>query len=606
MVKPQAANRSITLFALGYFLALVAVGTTATVTSYRSAWEGAELESVRVAGLAADSILHTITATDVILKRNQQREEELLAQGKSLADTDREKMIDDVSSLPEKGGLLVIDETGTLIKSTYQDPPPARDYLGHEYNYRDRDYFIAHKSGKEYYLGAMEIGKSTGMDRWTLSRRINGPDGSFRGVMLAALQTGALRNLFDAASLGNNSAFAVMRADGRLVMRHPMQEKYVGQTATSPEFLAAVASHATSGVYDNESHLDGQRRIHGWRKVEEADIYVLVGIPTELVWAKWRSDTLTYAGALVATLIPLAFLVKVARNTVKAEERTRADLEAAVKERTRDLQHALRTAEQANKSKSRFLAAASHDLRQPLQAIRLFTDVLKGSPATCSNPAVDHLENAVQVCEGLLHALLQISALDAGIVKMSVATVPLQSLLDQVENTFGNTARAAGLRFTVMPCSLTVRTDPALLLQILLNLVGNSIKYTPKGGVLVGCSRRGDKVAVQVWDTGLGIPQNKMEDIFDDFVQLNNDERDRSRGIGLGLPIVRRTAALLGHQIVVSSQPGRGSVFSVIVLRERRTLHRRPLPRQTAQGEPSLAEPAGETEHRPDRVHPHA
>lgn len=228
------------------------------------------------------------------------------------------------------------------------------------------------------------------------------------------------------------------------------------------------------------------------------------------------------------------------------------------------LERARQEAVRANEAKSRFLAAASHDLRQPLQATRLFLEVLsvkfKDHPA---RPVVDKAMTALEASDGLLNSLLDISTLEAGVVKTEVTLFPLNRVLGQLAAETLPQAESRRLRFHAVPCGLWVRSDPVLLERMVRNLLANALRYTDRGGLLLGCRRSGGAVQVLVCDTGPGIPPDKIDEIFEDFVQLGNPERDRSRGLGLGLSVVQRTARLLGHQIGVRSQLGHGSVFWV-------------------------------------------
>ncbi|HEY0833534.1 MAG TPA: hybrid sensor histidine kinase/response regulator [Azospirillum sp.] len=221
-------------------------------------------------------------------------------------------------------------------------------------------------------------------------------------------------------------------------------------------------------------------------------------------------------------------------------------------------------AELAANSKSRFLAAASHDLRQPLQSLLLFAEVLSsGRLGDRERRSMDSIERALGALKMLLDAILDISKLDAGIIGVELAAVSIREVLAQIEGEYAGRAAERRLRFRVLSCNAVVRTDPALLGRILRNLVENALRYTPHGRILVGCRRRGDGLHVQVLDTGIGIARDKQKDIFEEFVQVANSERDREQGLGLGLAIVRRLSELLGHRITVRSTLGRGSSFTL-------------------------------------------
>lgn len=230
----------------------------------------------------------------------------------------------------------------------------------------------------------------------------------------------------------------------------------------------------------------------------------------------------------------------------------------------KELQIQKDNAEQANLVKSRFLAAASHDLRQPLHALSLFVGELGArlSDDKCKS-IVDKIEITTTSMSSLFNALLDISKLDAGGIKPNIKTFPINDLLTELELESYPLAEAKGLNFRVVPCCVMVRSDPALLISVLRNLVINAIRYTSSGGIVLGCRRKKNCIAVEVWDSGIGIPEDKQQLIFQEFYQLDNPERDQNKGIGLGLAISYRIASLLGHNIRIISRVGSGSRFIV-------------------------------------------
>jgi len=236
-------------------------------------------------------------------------------------------------------------------------------------------------------------------------------------------------------------------------------------------------------------------------------------------------------------------------------------LEQKVAERTEELVA-------ANHAKSRFLAAASHDLRQPMHALGLFVSQLNNRIKDPENRLLTgRIEAAVTALQGLLDALLDVSRLDAGVVTANFSDFKVGKVLERVEMAFAPDASDRNLRFRVRPCALPVQSDPVLLERILINLVANALRYTQAGGILIGCRRRGTMVRIEVWDTGVGIAPEHQQAIFQEFYQVGNPERDRTKGLGLGLSIAGRLARLLGGRIDVHSSPGHGSVFAVEVPR---------------------------------------
>jgi Na+/proline symporter/signal transduction histidine kinase/CheY-like chemotaxis protein len=229
----------------------------------------------------------------------------------------------------------------------------------------------------------------------------------------------------------------------------------------------------------------------------------------------------------------------------------------------RELEKAQLTAEEANIGKTRFLAAAGHDILQPLNAARLYSSTLVerlgNSP---DQKLVQNIDSSLESVEAILGAVLDISRLDTGAMKPQLTSFPLNDLLQRVVTDFAPVAREKNLRFTVMPTSVHVRSDPNLLRRLIQNLVSNAIKYTREGRVLVGVRRRGDKVIIQVIDTGIGIPTTKFRTVFREFARLEEGARTAS-GLGLGLSIVDRIARVLKHSVDIASQSGKGTEFRV-------------------------------------------
>ena len=230
------------------------------------------------------------------------------------------------------------------------------------------------------------------------------------------------------------------------------------------------------------------------------------------------------------------------------------------------METARQTAEMANLTKSRFLAAASHDLRQPLQTLALLQGLLsKKVEGEGSKKLIVRLDETLGCMSAMLNTLLDINQIDSGIIKPQIGSVSVNGLLDQLRAEFAYQADAQGIQLQIVGCRLSIETDTRLIEQILRNLVSNALKYTRTGKVLVGCRRRGKNLSIQVWDTGIGIPKQELQAIFDEYHQIDNAARERSRGLGLGLSIVQRLGTLLGHPISVHSNAGKGSVFALKV-----------------------------------------
>jgi two-component system CheB/CheR fusion protein len=238
-----------------------------------------------------------------------------------------------------------------------------------------------------------------------------------------------------------------------------------------------------------------------------------------------------------------------------------------------DLQHTAealeaskRRAELATISKSRFLAAASHDLRQPLQTLALLQGLMaKTISGVSEQKLIARLDETLGSMSGMLNTLLDINQIEAGTVRAEMRAFPINDILDRLRDEFAYYASAPLLRLRILPCSLLVHSDPQLLEQMIRNFLSNALKYTRSGKILLGCRRRGRVLRIETWDTGIGIPATDLDAIFEEYYQLDNTARERNRGLGLGLAIVRRLGGLLDHPIDVRSQRGSGSVFTVDV-----------------------------------------
>lgn len=237
-----------------------------------------------------------------------------------------------------------------------------------------------------------------------------------------------------------------------------------------------------------------------------------------------------------------------------------------LRRKTEIAETAQRKAEQASLAKSQFFAAASHDLRQPMQALGLFAASLREAKREPEDARrIDQILSSVDTLESLFDELLDISKLDAGYVKPAPSHFAAKTLFGRLESAYTPLARRSGLALSFEDAGAVLQTDAVLLERVLGNLIGNALRYTPAGSVRVSCRSAGERVAIEVTDTGIGIPREEHEKVFDEFYQLGNPERDRRKGLGLGLATVKRMTQLLGCRVSLDSAPGRGSVFVVEV-----------------------------------------
>lgn len=513
-----------------------------------------------IARLLDDQMTRTLSTTDAMTARMAAVVQERLAGRVS-----RAEMLRELESLErglvQPGNMLVVDAKGDVVAATR--PPRGGQAV---VNYAHRDYFRAHRDGAERVIGPMVMGVYSQAPVFTVSRRVLGPDGGFAGVVVVGINAHFFTDFYSSLGLGPNG-YVGANTNGQVMLRQPNPESYVGRlTPNNPFFVAAAARPA--GILRINSPVDGVERVVAYRKLSEYSVMVSAGMAVEDILAPWKRTALLASGVLLLLLAGLGGLALTTFRALGREEQSMASLEETVRARTAEAEDRAREARLANESKTRFLAAASHDLRQPLQAAGMFAEVLAGQldddPGKLK--VVDRLRQSIDATNSLLATLLDVSALEAGKTKPNVATFRLMPLLAGLVDQIEPEASRKGLAIGAVPTSLQVASDPILLERLLRNLLVNAVRYTQRGRILIGCRRRGGNVAIQVIDTGIGIPSDKLDAVFDDFVRLDNPaERGGSRGLGLGLGVVRRMAMLLGHGLGLRSEAGKGSCFEVVV-----------------------------------------
>jgi signal transduction histidine kinase/ActR/RegA family two-component response regulator len=281
------------------------------------------------------------------------------------------------------------------------------------------------------------------------------------------------------------------------------------------------------------------------------------------IWSALRGDALhwTYSVLCVLWMVVVAILA----NSFSKLLNESLALQFANLDLANDLLRQKELAEAANVAKSNFLASASHDLRQPVHALSMFVGALRDRPLDePSGRLVRQIQNSVGALDSLFGAILDISRLDAGVIEPRPRAFAIQPLLERICRDEMPEVDRKGIALRLVPCGLTVQTDPVLLERVLRNLISNAVRYTDKGRVVVGC-RRGVRLSIEVWDSGRGIPADQQDLIFQEFYQIGNPERDRARGLGLGLAIVQRLTRILHIPMQMHSRVDRGSVFKLSV-----------------------------------------
>jgi signal transduction histidine kinase len=288
---------------------------------------------------------------------------------------------------------------------------------------------------------------------------------------------------------------------------------------------------------------------------------LLLPLPVLLLWFEGPLHNALAVFSLAYLGVNLAFAFGQNELLVKA---LKAQFDNA--ELVTQLRHQMTLATEADREKSRFVASASHDLRQPMHALGLFASALeKRLAGTSEAPLVGNLNRCIESLDRSFNAMLDISKLDAGVVEPQVQSFPIRDVFRRLHMHFAGQAEGAGLHLRLKPGGKLVDSDPQLLERILSNLIQNAIKYTREGGIVVVARTAGSHVNIEVWDTGIGIPDHELPRVFDEFYQLHNPERDRNRGLGMGLAIVKRLALLLQHPLTVASTVGKGTMVRISV-----------------------------------------
>jgi signal transduction histidine kinase/CheY-like chemotaxis protein len=462
------------------------------------------------------------------------------------------------------------------------------------------DYFTAARAG-ETYFGPVIFPPNSFEPRIVIATPIEPFVGEVIGVLAAEVNVRYVWDVVQEIQIGESGYAYVVDGTGSLVA-HPdlhlvLQRK---NTSDHPQVAAVLGGDVdgATGVYRN---LRGQRVLVSHVRIPNVGWTVFVERPLTEVYAPLVASLARTAGILLLVCVlavgaavllgrrvvwPIEVLRRGAARLEAGEldarlelktgdefeelaedfnrmshrlQDSHANLERKVEERTAQL-------ELANQAKTRFLAAASHDLRQPLQALGLFVAQLRARmDATERRRVIERIDAALAAMNELFNALLDVSKIDAGGLTPDLSEFPVARLLKRIEQTFAEAAHEKELSLRVLPSRAWVRSDFILLERIVLNLVSNAVRYTSRGGIMVGCRRRGGELRIEVWDTGVGIPPDQHRNIFGEFYRLGERDCDQRAGLGLGLAIVDRLCRLLGHPITVASTVGRGSRFTVAV-----------------------------------------
>lgn len=470
-------------------------------------------------------------------------------------------------SLPQIRHLIIFDADGRQRHANFALPAPP-------INIADRPYFIRLQAGAEQARYGPYVGRNSKRPTYAIARRLAEPGNRFGGVLLAAIETEYFEQLCHAIRPFEPLRSALVNETGRIVAvcRPSPGEK----TALPPgdDFRQAFALDEFAEWQGGPARrtLVGERHVLTSEPVPGyGDLHIVSATPRETLTQRWQQHAWrAFALALTALSALLAAGVMIRRQVVQLSSltgelrETQKTLEERILAATRELEARHNQSEQTAEAKSRFFAAASHDLRQPLHALQLFLGDLARKIYTSEQKAlVQRIEMAAQAMATQLKSLLDISRLDMANIVPEQVPVSLGSIFEQLATTCRPSVGNPGVRLHLRPLPIVFETDPVLLTRLLGNLVENSIKFAPGGTVFVCARRRGDFLRIEVRDNGPGIALDQQQAIYDEFYQIDNAARNPGAGLGLGLAIAQRIARLLGATIELRSAPGCGSNFIV-------------------------------------------
>lgn len=474
-------------------------------------------------------------------------------------------------AMPQLRDLIIFDRHGDQrFISTYFPSPRI--------NVRDRPYFMALENGADSATWGPYVGRNSARYTYAIARRLNDADNRFAGAAFAAMEPAYLQDFCWGNRLADEFEAVLANAAGEIVAScRPAdlsrQSPILGAQADEVLFAGKLRGRIPeSGIVQAENLLIAVSPVPGF-----ADLRIVTVMPERTVLACWH-DRLVELGTLAllvnAVLVVGALLTRRQvrdMTTITAElAASHENLEERVRAATQELASQKDAAERANTAKSRFLAAASHDLRQPLHALSLFAADLQRQVRRGAQENLPRLAGQISASTAalgeLLDSLLDISRLDVAGIRPDCISFPLAPVFKRLSASFRRAALDRKLTLRFRPSRLWAETDPVMLERMLANLISNAVRYTPPGGrILVAARRRGTQVAIEVRDNGIGIAAEHQQAIFDEFYQVGNAAREHNKGLGLGLSIVDRLARALNVRIGLRSQPGEGTTFSVAV-----------------------------------------
>ncbi len=472
-------------------------------------------------------------------------------------------------AMPQLRDLIVFDRFGNqrFISTAY--PPP-------HINVKDRPYFVAIENGADSATYGPYIGRNSGRYTYAIARRMNAEGTRFNGAVFAAIEPAYLQDFCWSNRLSDDFEAVLINSRGQIIAScRPTdlskQSTVLGAKADELLFKGRLRDQIPeSGSVHANGLLISVAPVTGF-----SDLRMLSVIPERTILDNWtiRLQELGTLGFFITLMLLVgALLVRRQFSEMAAMTSELAasheHLEERIREATCELAGERDAAEKANKAKSRFLAAASHDLRQPLHALSLFSADLMHQVRAGKTTGLPHLAEQISTSATLLgellDSLLDVSRLDVNGVKPEIQTFALTPLFDRLQESFRRDATDKQVALLFRRSEVWVKSDPKMLEQILANLISNALRYTPASGrILVAARRRGEHLQLEVRDSGIGIAQENQSAIFAEFYQVGNAAREHNKGLGLGLSIVDRLARALGHTLSLRSRLGEGTTFSI-------------------------------------------
>ncbi len=539
--------RHLVILQLTVVLAFAALGLAAYLIRERDATlTAAEGQAHGAARLMEEYFRRTVEAADLALATTEVLPPADRVAGAAAA----------IGRLPEALAVIIADADGSgLAVGNGRPPRPAA--VGGEPYFTDLRQMPA--SGP--HIGLLRHTRFGDQPAFMIGRALADSRGRFAGATVVVVSAARFVRMFHGLRLGPGAALDVFDARGAVVLHLPAPDAAIGRNlAGGAEFGAAAGR--TAGVFHGTSSIDGVERVGAVQAADDLGLAVAAGLAMPDLLAPWRSRARMAVTIFAVLALAAIGMARLAYRGMSREQAIMRRLEDEVRLRTREAQLNAEEARRAEATKSRFLATASHDLRQPLQAMEMFAEVLGGRLSSPAQMQVfTPLRTALHSANQLLTTLLDASALEAGKIVPVIRTFPLTDVFARLAPQIAPLAEQKALSFTIVDSSAGLTTDPTLLERMLRNLLVNAVRYTPRGGVLLGCRRADGHVVIQVVDTGAGIPADKLTAVFEDFNRLDTS----CEGRGLGLGVVRKMAELLELDLSVASAPGRGTVFGVRV-----------------------------------------